>query len=145
MALTTAGALLAVAGTSTALSVVEQRQARKESQRASRIRRRREAAENLRARQRALAERIRAQAAAQQAGVTTGVGAGASSVQAEVASVGAQFGANVGLASMIEQSSLQEAKALESVAERQQRAQTFGAIGDVSLMFAAQTKPLTKG
>lgn len=116
----------------------EQRKAGRESRRASAIQRRLEEAQNLRERRRLVAARQRAEAQAAAAGASSGMAPGSGVVAAEQASIGSQFGANLGFAGELEQLGKQRASFLESAAEHEERALTFQAAGQaVSGGFSA--------
>ncbi|MCK5017566.1 MAG: hypothetical protein KAS32_10905 [Candidatus Peribacteraceae bacterium] len=124
------GTVLAV---TTAASFQQQRKARKERQKASAVERRQAEVTNLRSRQKALAERLRAGAEAESAAQAVGIGPGSSVVAAEKATLGSQFGANVGFSQELEQLAAQRTSFLEEAAAKASRAQTFQQVGTIAV------------
>ena len=130
-------AITAIAGIATAGSVVQQRKARKEQKRANAVERRQAEVRNIRERKKALASRIRASAEAEAAGETAGIGGGAGVVKAEQASLGSQFGSNVGFAQEIQQLEQERVGFLQSAADASGRAGLFQTVGGVAQSFGA--------
>ena len=138
---------------STVISTVQQKKARREEQRAAAIERRAAEVNNLRERKRALAARQRGEAQAAVAGQQSGIGATSGGVLAEQASLGSQFGSNIGFAQELTALNADRLNALErankaiSIASN---VQSFGqAVSSVSGAYqeakARQEAALKKG
>ena len=146
-------ATAAVTGAIALYSVNQQRQARKESKKAVAIERRAAEVQNLRERKKALAARQRAAAQAAVAGEQAGVGATSGVVLAEQASLGSQFGSNIGFAQELTALNAKRLNALDRAnadLSRAGTAEAFGqAITTVSGAYqqakAAQLAALKKG